>query len=49
MNRQRIIKSVVKPDGFCHILNEVDFDFTKDEKGLGRGHLLQPLMDQGRV
>ena len=31
MNR----KVSLNRDGFCHILNEVEFDFTKDEGDLG--------------
>ena len=42
-------KVSAKLDGFCHILNEGEFDFNKDEGGLGRVHLLQLLMDQARV
>ena len=38
-------KVSAKLDGFCHILNEVEFDFNKDEGGLGRVHLLQLLME----
>ena len=42
-------KVSAKLDGFCHILNEVEFDFNKDEGGLGRVHRLQLLMNQARV